>query len=822
MHVPDLCLRKSACVALLLFGAAAGTQAQTANAPAASPNKKADDVVSLSEFTVSEKSSSNSYIASETMTGSRVNEKIANLPYSIVNLTTEFFKDFNIDVLDENMTYIGGLTGINIGGSFNLRGFSSTSQLRDGFYRLGRYGLSNIDRVEIIRGPNAAIYGRSSPGGMVNFVGLQPKKQDQQIFKISEGSYKQGKADLQMTGAFDAAAKTYYVLKLNQTSRQFPGQYAQIRNNEFFGAVQHDFSSTSHLKVSGEFFLQVQHAAQSGAPIVSQARVATPDNAATTTVIGYDMALASFNPLGPRSELNRGSATYQAIYDNQFNSIWSTRVGAYYFRARRWDFNNNAWGAITIPLAAGAAVTSTRSATMGRGEIMEDGGGFQADLVAHYFLANHTIESKTLLTVDLNDYYRWDPTWSMPVTDPAVVVWNAAGSGRIVTLVPGVYEGRADYIPSAPIAYFNSTYDPGNLTITALTRRRTTSLGGNIRQQMIFMDGRLITYAGLRIDNVRFSQRDALVNFASVGFGTLPPGQGGPGQPGGNMVRRFVHQNKPNAGFSYAVRPNLRLYSSFSSAYFVDQTSRPAVIAASTYAPFTSKGIDYGLKGSYFDQKLNFTVGGYYNKQFNVLVNDAIETPPGSGVFVNTPRQDGNQLVRGWEADLSYVVNNEVTVGSSFGRVDSKYTFFGSTAPQVVGRSVNGISPENGSAYLKYSPVSGALKGFYFNALATYVSSTPTQAPNAGDTTVIVAGSGGKVNVTAHTDAWKLRLPSFTLWEFAVHYRLPRLNQHWDQEISLNLKNAFDVYYLKTSALRGDGRGLVLTYQLTHGGSPRF
>ena len=81
------------------------------------------------------------------MTGSRVNEKIANLPYSIVNLTTEFFKDFSIDVLDENMTYIGGLTGINIGGGFNLRGFSSTSQLRDGFYRLGRYGLSNIDRV---------------------------------------------------------------------------------------------------------------------------------------------------------------------------------------------------------------------------------------------------------------------------------------------------------------------------------------------------------------------------------------------------------------------------------------------------------------------------------------------------------------------------------------------------------------------------------------------------------------------------------------------------------------------------------------------------
>ena len=39
------------------------------------------------------------------------------------------------------------------------------------------------------------------------------------------------------------------------------------------------------------------------------------------------------------------------------------------------------------------------------------------------------------------------------------------------------------------------------------------------------------------------------------------------------------------------------------------------------------------------------------------------------------------------------------------------------------------------------------------------------------------------------------------------------------QELSLNVKNAFDKYYLKTSALRGDGRGILLTYQLTHSGS---
>jgi outer membrane receptor protein involved in Fe transport len=320
--------------------------------------------------------------------------------------------------------------------------------------------------VEVIRGPNAAIYGRSSPGGMINFISLQPRKQDAQEIRLSTGRYDQNKSELYLTGALGQAAKTYYVFDVAQRSRQFPGEsYAAIRNTELFGAVQHDFSDGSHLRLSAEYFLQIQHSPQSAAPIVSQARVATPDNTATSTVIGYDMALAGISAYGPNSELNRGSSTFTATYDKQITDVWSTRIGAYNFRARRWDFNQNTgWGAITIPVAAGAQVTSTRGAVPSRGEIQEDGGGFQADLLAHYFFANHKVENKTLFTVDLNDYYRWDPTWTMPaaniagtsiVAEPSVIAWTATGSGRVVILVPTTANGRIDYAPSAPVAFFS-------------------------------------------------------------------------------------------------------------------------------------------------------------------------------------------------------------------------------------------------------------------------------------------------------------------------------------------------------------------------------
>ncbi len=344
---------------LLALFARLAAQSTPGAAPATSTLKSDDtakeSVVQLSEFQVSG-NDVNGYVASETMTGSRVNTKIVNLPYSIVNLTSEFFNDFNITVLDENMTYIGGLTGVGIGGAFNLRGFSASSQMKDGFYRLGRYGLSNIDRVEIIRGPNAAIYGRSSPGGMINFVSLQPKKQDQQEIRLSDGRYDQFKTEFYAQGSLDKAAKTYYVFDFAQRGRFYPDEFGHIRNTELFGAIQHDFSDGSHLKLSAEYFLQVQHSPPPGAPLVAVARAATPDNTATSTFVGYDTALAGINPYGPNSELTRGSFTYTATYDKQLSRVWSTRIGAYEFGARRWDYNQNTgWGTITVPLNGGSS-----------------------------------------------------------------------------------------------------------------------------------------------------------------------------------------------------------------------------------------------------------------------------------------------------------------------------------------------------------------------------------------------------------------------------------------------------------------------------------
>lgn len=784
--------------ALLLLAAGTALHAQTA--PTASSEKKPEDVISLSEFSVTAESN-RGYIASETMTGSRVKTQIADLPYTVNVLTSEFFEDFGIFELSDNITQIGGFTGLDVGGGFNLRGFGSTSQLRDGFFRLGRYGSSNVDRMEIIKGSNAAIYGRTSPGGMLNMVSKQPKSRAGQRLSFNYGDEGTQRVTMETTGPVyrGSLGKTAYILTGSHYQKEFDMEYARNRNQEYYLALSHDFKDGSNLFLSLEYFLQIRHSPNSAAPLITDLK-GTASNL-DDEAIGYAKNLAAYNAFGPVSQLDRGNTGLNAVYDKKLTSVWSTRIAANRYWARRWDFNQNTgWGAINKNPATAAngtvpAVTTARGATPNTTRIIEDGGGFQGDMLAHYWTNNKTLEHRTLVTLDINDYYRWDPSLNYAgATNPDLVAWNAV---RTVTL------DRNTLTPTGPIAYFLKPLDPTIGVKTRHQKRRTTVFGGLLRQQTSFFNGRLLTFAGARFDAVRFRDRDY------IGFAGYVPG---------TMIDKSVNFTKPNLGFNFKVTPGFRVYASYSESYFVSQNDNAQAHFDPTFKSEVANGYDYGFKGALFNERLNYTVSGYYAIRNNVSVTENVETPLGSGNFVLVARRDGDQLVRGYEIDLNWRVTDEVSVGGSWGHIYSIYTDFGSAFPLAVGRRVNGISPQNGSAYVKWAASSGSrFKGFSANLGVTYVASTPTEAPNAGDNYVTLNGT--RV-VTRSTNQWRLRVPSFNLWSVGLRYKLPTRSA-LDHTVALNINNLFDREYLRANRLIGEPRAIFLTYTLNRTGPRR-
>ncbi len=84
-------------------------------------------------------------------------------------------------------------------GDVNISGFS-TSQFR----------LTNIERVEVLKGPSSVLYGSGEPGGIINYVTKKPREQFDAHLTVGTGDYHQGLGEAEVTGPVNAARTLLY------------------------------------------------------------------------------------------------------------------------------------------------------------------------------------------------------------------------------------------------------------------------------------------------------------------------------------------------------------------------------------------------------------------------------------------------------------------------------------------------------------------------------------------------------------------------------------------------------------------------------------
>lgn len=130
----------------------------------------------LPEIVVSAKESPTSYTIKSTSTATKTNTPLLNTPQSISVVTQAMIKDQAIQSMADTVRYVPGM-GISQGegnrDALVFRGNRSTgdyfvSGIRDDvqYFR----DLYNIERVEVLKGPNGMIFGRGGSGGVINRV----------------------------------------------------------------------------------------------------------------------------------------------------------------------------------------------------------------------------------------------------------------------------------------------------------------------------------------------------------------------------------------------------------------------------------------------------------------------------------------------------------------------------------------------------------------------------------------------------------------------------------------------------------------------------
>ena len=116
------------------------------------------------------------YGAKSTTTATKTKTDIRNIPQALTVISEKQIEDQAIRSVAELLTFVPGATpgtGESNRDQFTLRGNNTTADFFvDGVRDDVQYfrDFYNVDRVEVIKGPNAMIFGRGGGGGIVNRV----------------------------------------------------------------------------------------------------------------------------------------------------------------------------------------------------------------------------------------------------------------------------------------------------------------------------------------------------------------------------------------------------------------------------------------------------------------------------------------------------------------------------------------------------------------------------------------------------------------------------------------------------------------------------
>lgn len=171
---------------------------------AAGPGEANSPLVKLSPFEV--RSDPVGYGASSSTSGTRLDTPLKDLSKNIVVLTRDLIEDQGTTDLNEAVAYAAAVSvnGPDQGQGLSVRGFGGNSPKRNGLGIYGSdesiYDTATMDRIEVVKGPSALLYGVSSPGGLINYITKQPLPVEESSLRLMYGSWENYRAEFDTGG----------------------------------------------------------------------------------------------------------------------------------------------------------------------------------------------------------------------------------------------------------------------------------------------------------------------------------------------------------------------------------------------------------------------------------------------------------------------------------------------------------------------------------------------------------------------------------------------------------------------------------------------
>jgi iron complex outermembrane recepter protein len=245
-----------------------------------------------------------------------------------------------------------------------------------------------------------------------------------------------------------------------------------------------------------------------------------------------------------------------------------------------------------------------------------------------------------------------------------------------------------------------------------------------------------------------------------------------PVAPAGGFQQSF-NNFSPKLGLEFQANNDLLVYASFSRGYKTGgwttrlTTPQPANFTnAPTFGPEKATTYEAGVKSQFLDRKVVFNLAGFYTDYKGIQLNFQVGTSP-------TLQNAGNAHIYGFEAELQARPVPELTIGANIGYTHARYSFL---SPFVTGVTLASSLPKTPEWKFTLSPVYTINLGDHGNLLLaadyTHTSSLYNDTENTPD----------------------LRRPATDMVNASVTYKAP--GDRW--ELSGGVTNLTNSRYLTT------------------------
>ncbi|KPM31641.1 TonB-dependent siderophore receptor [Croceitalea dokdonensis DOKDO 023] len=613
---------------------------------------------------------------------------IKDTPQAISYVTKEVMEDRQAFRVNDVVKNISGINQFSYYNDFTIRGFRSQQELINGLRVIGLFGpqilTSNLERVEVIKGPASAVFGNSSPGGTMNRVTKKPLAEERKAITFTTGSFNTQRATLDFTGPLDKKGTLLYRLNIG------------FEDSNDFRDIQ-EFNS-----------LMI-------APSISF----LPSD---RTQLNFDLVLTSFD-----GKLDRGQPIFGASAGTDLNSTpISFAIGAandyhetqvaYSTLSLNHKFTDNfSFNASYMRYAFKEDLfehrTSNRFAVDGAGNEIPTLMGMRIsareqerinDNVSTYFL----YEGKTgQLTHKLLAGYDYIQS-VRPVGGGGIFT----SSGAIYRTVDG---GLANYDPEEAnrfllddngnpvpnIPHFN-LQDPTYL----LGFPSDYILGRNeLAAQKFFTNGLYIQ------DQIKFKKLQVLIGLRQEWYTDKLNFE----QADEQEVRQSAFL--PRFGFVYSLNQSTNVYATYTESF---QPQNPVDITGNinnTFDPQLGTMFEVGAKSTFFNDRLAVNLAAYEIKNQNILYEDQT-----TGLLV----QRGAEEAKGIEVDVNGKIGRNFNISANYAY--NVATITNSDDITEIGRRKENAPLNSGGFFANYKFDQGFFRDLNINLGSNFVSSRNT------------------------------------------------------------------------------------------------